>query len=195
MRRLALWVIACGLFAVPFLSAQSGEAEKKGEQARQETSSEEGMDGWKWANFILLVGVLAYFGVKLGRPYFLGQAESINKGLTEARRRRDEADRRSAEVQRRLANLGADIEAFRNTALAEQAAHAEEVRRQAEREMERIRANAEQQIETVGKRARVDLQRHASRLALDLAEQRVRDEMNPEMQRSLTGQFVDSLKA
>lgn len=194
MKRFALLLLVCGL-AAPLVRAQDANTGKTGAQAKEEAGADEGMDGWKWANFILLAGVLAYLGVKFGAPYFSRETQSINQGLNEARQRRSEAERRSADVQKRLANLHADIEGFRKTALAEQEAHAAEIRRRAEQEMDRIHMNAEQHIESVGKHARLNLQREASKLALELAEQRLRQQMNPDTQKQLAGQFVESLRA
>ncbi len=153
------------------------------------------MSGWEWANFLILGAVLGYYGVKLGKPYFEGQTREINSGLEEARRRRTEADQRSEEVQRKLDNLGVDIENFRATVLAEQDAQADRMRKQAELDLQRVQATAEQQIESIGKQARLELRRHASRLALELAEQRVRERMNPAMQDALADQFAGNLRA
>ena len=153
------------------------------------------MSGWEWANFAMLAAVLAYVGVKYGAPYFAGQTKQINTGLDEARRRRAEAEKRSEEVQRKLNNLGADIESFRATVLTEQAAQADRMRKQAATDLQRVQATAEQQIDSVGKQARLDLRRHASKLALELAEQRVRERMNPGLQDELAGQFVENLRA
>ncbi len=153
------------------------------------------MSAWEWANFAILAAVLAYFGVKLGKPYFAGQTKQINTGLAEARRRREEAEKRSEQVQRKLNNLGSDIENFRAAVLTEQAGQADRMRKQAELDLQRLQATAEQQIDSVGKQARLDLRRHASKLALELAEQRVRERMNPALQDELAGQFVADLRA
>jgi F0F1-type ATP synthase membrane subunit b/b' len=153
------------------------------------------MRGWQWANFIVLAGVLAYFGVKFGKPYFDGQTQIIRKGLDEARVRREEAERRSAEVQAKLNNLGAEIASFRQNVLAEQNMQAERMRKQAETDLLQVNASAVQQIETLGKHLRLDLKRYASRLALELAEQRLRSRMTPSEQQVLTNRFVQDLKA
>jgi F0F1-type ATP synthase membrane subunit b/b' len=119
----------------------------------------------------------------------------IRKGLDEARQRREEADRRSAEVQAKLNNLGAEIASFRQNVLAEQNIQAERMRRQVETDLLQVAASAGQQIETLGKHLRLDLKRYASKLALELAEQRLLSRMTPAAQESLTHRFVESLKA
>ena len=192
MKFLAASLFAAGLLATPSLHAQEAPAESKSASG---APAEKDLSGWQWANFLVLAAVLGYFGVKMGSPYFQGQAKSIGQGLDSARQQRVQAEIRANEVSRKLDNLGADIEALRKDVLGEQAAQSERMKKQAEIEMDRVHANASQQIEIAGKQARLELQRYASRLALDLAEQRVRNRMTPDVQRALTGQFVESLRA
>jgi F-type H+-transporting ATPase subunit b len=153
------------------------------------------MLGWRWANFALLVAILVWVGNKYANPYFTGQTQIIRQGLDEARRHREDAERRSADVQAKLANIGQEIEKFRRTALAEQSSEMERQRQRMRAEVEATWANASQQIETLGKHARRDLRHFASSLALELAEQRIRQRMNPATQAALTGDFVEKLKA
>src|SRR6202167_6628639 len=68
---------------------------------------------WGWINFILLAGGLGYLIKKHGGPYFAQRSEQIRKGMVDAERARAEADAKVAEVDRRLANLAAEIESLR----------------------------------------------------------------------------------
>jgi F0F1-type ATP synthase membrane subunit b/b' len=194
MKRLALILVAATLIVVPAShAAQNGDT---GEAAKVDKELEDdGMLGWKWANFALLVAILAWVGNKYGNPYFAGQTQIIRQGLDEARRHREDAERRSTDVQLKLANIGEEIEKFRRTALAEQSAEMERQRQRMTAEIEAAWAGASQQIETLGKHARRDLRHFASTLALELAEQRIRQRMNPAIQATLTGDFVEKLKA
>ncbi len=189
--RWLLLLILSGMLSVAPMRADLKSSEK--EAGKSTPVQENDLAGWKWANFVVLAAVIGYYGWKLGSPYFAGRTETIQHGLTEARRRSAEAQRRSDEVQRKLDDLGSEIELFRVSVLAGQAEQVERMRQQAALDNERIRANSAQQIETLGKNARLELQRHASRLALQLAEQRLRGRMNPEMQTRITGQFVSDL--
>ena len=191
MKYLACCVVVFGITASSIHAQINPSAEARKPIAQEERD----MSAWEWANFAILAAVLAYFGVKLGKPYFAGQTKQINTGLAEARRRREEAEKRSEQVQRKLNNLGSDIENFRAAVLTEQAGQADRMRKQAELDLQRLQATAEQQIDSVGKQARLDLRRHASKLALELAEQRVRERMNPALQDELAGQFVADLRA
>ena len=182
-------LLACGLTMAPALRAEA---------APQKNANEAGdpdLTLWKWANFLVLFGVIAYYGIKLGKPYFEGETEGIRKGLDEARQRRAEAERRSVEVHQKLAHLGAEIDGFRREVLEAQGVAAERMRETLRAERERLHSNTTQQIETLVKHERLALQRHASALALKLAEQRLRLMMNGDTQDALTGQFVEGLRA
>jgi F-type H+-transporting ATPase subunit b len=194
MKALALLTIAVALIVVPASRAAQTADSPKAAKVENEPG-EADMLGWKWANFALLVAVLAWVGNKYANPYFAGQTQIIRQGLDEARRHREDAERRSADVQLKLTHIGEEIEKFRRTALAEQGAEMERQRQRMTAEVEATWANASQQIETLGKHARRDLRHFASNLALELAEQRIRQRMNPSIQATLTGDFVEKLKA
>jgi F-type H+-transporting ATPase subunit b len=199
VRFLALLVLATGL-AIPAASAQPEAAKSPGPTTSEsaKTSDEypqNELRGWQWANFILLLAILGYLGVRMGRPYFAGQTQTIRKDLEEARRRREEAERRMAEVQQKLNNLGAEIASFRQNVLAEQGVEADRMRKQAESDLIHVQQSASQQIETLGKHLRLELRRFASHLALELAEQRIRGRMTSDAQRRLNDRFIQDLRA
>ena len=194
MKHFFACLLFCGLVIAPCLYAQT-ETAKTENQGSANAPPEKDLTGWQWANFLILAAVLGYFGVKMGAPYFRNQSQTIVQGLDEARQQKLRAEIRASEVNRKLDNLGADIEALRHNVLQDQAAQIERMQKQAEIELQRVHSNAAQQIEMASKQARLELQRYASKLALELAEQRARQRMTPDIQRSLTNQFVESLRA
>ena len=181
MRLAAASLFIAGLTIVP-LHAQSEAVQS--ERGATNAPPEKDLTGWQWANFLVLAAGLGYLGVRMGAPYFRTQSSLIGQHLEQARQRRLEAESRAAEVNRKLDNLGADIEALRGAVLREQAEQLERLKKQAEIEMDRVHINAAQQIEIASKQARLELQRYASRLAIELAEQRARARMNPGVQRA-----------
>ncbi len=66
-----------------------------------------------WVNFAILVGGLAYLVRKYGSPFLAARSQKISQDIVEAARVRQDAEARSAEVDRRLANLAADLAALR----------------------------------------------------------------------------------
>ena len=74
---------------------------------------------WGWINFALLAGGLGYVIKKNAGPYFAQRSLEIRKGMADAEAARAASDAKVAEVDRRLANLQAEIEALRHGAQQE----------------------------------------------------------------------------
>jgi F-type H+-transporting ATPase subunit b len=96
-------------------------------------------------------------------------------------------------VDRKLANLEAEIEGLRQNARREQAAEAERIRQQTATDLARIQEHAAREIDAAGKAARIELKRYAARLAVDLAEQKIRRQMSGDLQSALVDNFVRGL--
>lgn len=148
------------------------------------------LDLWKWANFLLLAGVLYWMGHKAAQSFFANRSRDIRKAILEAEEIRADAERRAADVDRRLANLETEIEALRREARAEEEAEAERARRELAAEMDKIQRRAEQDIAAAGKQARLELKRYSAELAIRLAEQKIRGRMTPQTQEALVDSFV-----
>jgi F-type H+-transporting ATPase subunit b len=201
MRRLALFVIiASGLCApvrLAFAQEHKESLAQKADEAGNKAHAEEesgSMEIWKWANFLLLAGGLGYLIGKNAGPFFAARSASIRKDMEESTRQRQEAEARAADVERRLANMEADIAALRGEGERDARTEAERMERHTAAEIAKIQANAEQEIASAGKAARMELKRHAAELAVELAEQKVRARMTPDTQDALVQGFVRNLK-
>jgi len=184
MKHLALvLMLLCAAVALP-VRAQEGE---KGEK------KEGGMEVWAWANFLLLAGGLGYIAKKNAGPYFAARSLHIRKALVEAQELRAEADAKVAEIERRLANLGAEIEVMRRDALAEQEAESQRVRHEAAAEMAKVEARLAEEIAAAGKSARLELRRYSTELALGLAENKIMARMTPALGNQLVEHVVAHL--
>ncbi len=149
---------------------------------------------WMWANFIILAGGLAYLSKKYGGPFFAARSEGIRKDIVSAEKTKAESDAKIAEVNAKLANLSADIAAMRAENQRDQARETERLQARHQSELARIHAQAQQEIQSATKMARLELQRQAAALALDLAEKKVAARMNPDTQKHLASEFVESLQ-
>lgn len=149
---------------------------------------------WKWANFLVLAGGLGYLMGKHLPPLFASRSREIRKQIIEADDARKDAEARSAEVDRRLANLEAEIAALHAEARREEQSETERLARHTEAEMAKIRVHAEQEIAAAGKAARMDLKRHAAELAIELAKQKLQARVTPDIQDTLVRSFVRDLK-
>lgn len=179
MRR--AWVACVCLLALPLASL----AQEGGESG--------GMKFWEWANFIVLAGGLGYIIGKYAGPAFDARSRKIRQEIIEAREMKEEADARAASVERRLANLEAEIAALRAEAHQEERVELSRYGQQTAAEIAKIQARAEEELAAAGKAARMELKGHAAKLALDLAEAKLRARMTPEAEDALLGGFVRHL--
>ena len=191
MKRLAFAALVVLLFVKLPARAQKHESEaQKAAASTGATEHEPDMILWGWANFLLLAGGLGYLIKKNAGPYFARRSLEIRKGIVEAEAERAASDAKVAEVDRRLANLEAEIEAMRLGAQQEAEANAQRVRRETAAEMDKIQSHLAEEIAAAGKSATLELRRHSAELALGLAEQKIVARLSPEMQDSLVGRFV-----
>ena len=148
---------------------------------------------WKWANFALLAAALGYLIRKHAGAFFSGRTADIRRGIDEAETSRAAAEARMREVDARLANLGGEIAALKESAAREQAAAAERLRAQTAADLAKIQAHGQQEMAAAGKAARADLKRYAAQLALAMAEDKIRQRVTPEAQDALVRGFAERL--
>jgi F-type H+-transporting ATPase subunit b len=153
------------------------------------------MKAWEWANFLVLAAGLGFILGKNAGPAFAARSRKINQELVEARRMKEEADARVAAVERRLANLQADIAALRAEAQREEQAEVSRCAQQTRAEIAKIQAHAEQEIASAHKAARMELKREAARLALDIAEVKLKARMTAPTDDNRPGEVHDKVLA
>ena len=149
---------------------------------------------WKWGNFILLFGGLAYYLRRPLREFLQTRARGIEEGLASGKRAQEEAEAKMSAIEAQLARLDEEIDG-----LKQQAAHESEEERQriidsSQAEAERIVAMARREIEGLQRSARLELKAHVARLAVDLAEERLRKDLEPGQNQRIISRFVRSLK-
>src|ERR1035437_264748 len=111
MRRLAIVVVVLSGLACPPRPARAQEHEAA--QKKEEGFADKHELALKWANFLLLAGLLGYFIGKNAGPFFAARSAGIRKDMDESLRQREQAEAKAADVDRRLANLEEDIAALR----------------------------------------------------------------------------------
>lgn len=176
MRRISILALLLVLAGAGALAAEKGEPADHTEL-------------WKFANFVILAGVVGYFIYKKGGPFFTGRTQEIQRGLREAAKIEADSQARYAEVEHRLAELGAQIETLREQARQESSAEGERLRQETARELKKIQAQSEQDISAAVKAGRQRLRSDAAALAVDLAAGKIRARLTP----ASDGALVDSM--
>ena len=169
------------------------EKAPESEKPKEEVEVKDDLLVWKWANFALLAAGAAYLLSKHAPVYFRSRSSEIQKDITEAQATKRDAEKRAAEMDARLATLGADIEKFRAQAKIEMEQEAARIRQDTAHQIEKLQKQAEEQIESAGSLASRDLRAYAAKLSLDLAEQRIRTRLDASTEAGLVDDFTRDL--
>jgi F-type H+-transporting ATPase subunit b len=181
------------LLATMLLAGSSMVFAQEKEGAKEEVARDE-MIVWKWANFIILVGVAGYFLNKSLPTFFKSRTGDIQKDITEAQATKQAAEKRAAEMDARLNALGAEIERFKAQAKIEMEQESARIRQETAHQIEKLQRQAEQEIESAGNLATKQLGSYAAKLALDLAEQRIRTRLDASTEAGLIDDFTKDLQ-
>lgn len=142
-------------------------------------------------NFIILA-FLIYLVSKSRLPaMFRSRTEVIRKSLDEAQRSSADANRRLTNIEARLSRLDTEVAEMRAQAEREATAEEERIRAAGEQDKVRIVQAAQTEIEAVGKNARRELKSYAADLAVALAEKRIHVDAATDQQ--LVRSFTDRL--
>jgi len=152
---------------------------------------------WVWPifNFLVLVGVLVYFGRKPIREYFRKRTELIEKSLKEAEEARMFAKKALEEVQERLKNTDQEIreiiEGARKAGERERESLIAEGERLRQKILEQARANIEFELD----RAKKEIKSEAALIAIELAEKQIKERLGKEEQEALIDEYIQRLSA
>jgi len=148
---------------------------------------------FRWLNFVLVMGGIAYLIGKFGAPYFRGHARSIANATREASEARAAAERELREVDERVAALNLTVQDLRRKAVHESSAGAERVRELARAEVERIHAAARAEIVAVERAGMQELRAIAARVATERAAELIGERVNREQDAELFRTFISEL--
>lgn len=142
-------------------------------------------------NFAVVAGLIG-FGLKKKLPrFFRERTAMIQKGMEEARRVSEDANRRLREIEEKLGRLDSDIAQLEATAAAQGEQEAARLKSAAEEERKSIIQTAEEEIAAAANAARRDLKAYSAELAVSLAEKRIKVDGGTDQE--LVREFVDRL--
>jgi F-type H+-transporting ATPase subunit b len=150
---------------------------------------------WRVINLLIFVVILVYVlrkKVRIGQV-FDDRAASIVKELEQAKRDKQEAQERLAELEARLAGLDQELAQIRAEGERESAREAERISQSAGADAEKIRQTAHREIEGAMKAARNELQAFVADQSVALAESIIRREIQPDDRTRMVNRFIDDL--
>jgi len=150
---------------------------------------------WRVVNLIIFIILLIYILVKKVRvgKVFDDRAATILKELEQARRDKEEAQRRLSEVEARFGRLDQEIAEIRAESERESQREAERISRAAAADAEKIRLTAQREIEGAMKAARTELRAFAAEQSVELAESMIRRDIRPEDNQRMLNKYIDEL--
>ncbi len=176
--------------AILLFIAISAHAAEEGGNATTERANEI----FKWINFAIVAGLLAWVFLKLTPPFFRKNAETISSAISKATAAKAEAERQLREAEEKLARLEQEVTQLRSTAQREMAAETERLKTITQSDIEKVKLAAKAEMEAAERAARLELKTIAANLAVDGAESLLAKEMTPQVQESLVAAFVKSLE-
>jgi len=180
-----MFVSTLGILLFAALSAHA--AEEGG------NATERANEIFKWINFAIVAGLLAWVFLKLTPPFFRKNADSISSAITKATAAKSEADRRLREAEEKLSRLQQEVAELRATAEREGAAEGERIRAGTKTDAEKVGLAAEAEIEAAQRAARLELKAIAANMAVDQAESILARQLTPQTQERLITAFVENL--
>jgi F-type H+-transporting ATPase subunit b len=149
---------------------------------------------FRWLNFLLVFGALAYVIVKYGAPYFRSRAQSIAKSIEEAAQNRAAAERELRETLQKLSSVDREIEEERRAGQRDSIADRERIRELTKSEVEKIQQAARAEIAASERAGAQEIRAIAARLATERAAVLIREQMNTAAEAALFGSFVGELE-
>ena len=150
---------------------------------------------YRWINFAILVGGLAYVLRKPAAQFFAERTDSIRKSLEEGRNALSAAEEQLRAVEQKLQGIEKEMAAFRAAALKEMEDEHARMHTATEQEAEKMIESVRVQMDVASKQARLELRLYTAEQAVALAEGFVAGRMDDARQRRLVSQFVEKLGA
>lgn len=182
--------IFCGVAVAMLVVTVGAHGEEPVSAAQQSTETL-----FKWINFILVAGVIAWISWKRAPAFFGKRADAISSAVKKATDARVQADRLLREAEGKLSNLEKEVAGLRAAAQRESSAEVERIRALTEGDAAKIDAAAKAEIGAAERAARLELKALAAQLAVSGAESLLAQQLTPESQDLLINNFVKSLES
>ena len=187
--RRAVPLLASGIFVL-FLTALPALA---AESATEETGAATAGIFFRWLNFLIVFGGIAYLIAKHGGSFFRSNAKAIAASITEASATKAEADRELHEVETKIARLDQEVAELREAARRDSAVEADRLLVSGRAEIEKISLAARAELAASERAAQQELRAIAASMAVERAGALVSSRMNGEIRARIFHAFLGEL--
>ena len=144
-------------------------------------------------NLALVIGVVVWLARKPLKSFFAGRTQSIQDQLAEARKVREEADAKLAQIESQMSHLDEELRELEAGAEKEARDEYQRLLAEAEQDANKIVERARQEIEGLTRTAQMELKAHVAELSVRLAEEGIRSEITDQDRKRLFMRFVTKL--
>jgi F-type H+-transporting ATPase subunit b len=148
---------------------------------------------FRWLNFLIVFGGIAYLIAKYGGSFFSANAKAISASIREATAVKVEADRELREVETKIARLDQDVAEMREEARRNWAAESERLNTSAQAEIEKIAHAAREELAASERAAQQQVREMAASMAVERAAALVSSMMNTEVRSRMFQSFLREL--
>ena len=186
--RLGVAIVAVALVLFAGVAVASGDSQESGDSVLK-------LVIYQSFNLALLLGALIYFGRKPISEFFSTRRSGIKSELSEAADLLTQAEQRNSELQRRLVDLGSEIEGIQEEAGRRAEEEAERILADARATADRIRRDAQAAVAQELRRAKSELREEAADLALEIAAQKLNEQVGEADRDRLVDEFILRVEA
>ena len=148
---------------------------------------------FRWLNFLIVFGAIAYLIAKHGGNFFRGNAKAIAASIQEATSTKAEADRELHEVETKIARLEQDVAEMRQEAQRNWAAESERLYASGQAEIEKIALAARQELAASERAAQQQVREIAASMAVERAAVLMSSRMNADVRARMFQSFLSEL--
>jgi F-type H+-transporting ATPase subunit b len=141
-----------------------------------------------------LFGLLFYFLRKPAKEFFASRATLIRANIEEAKQRKEEAAKKYAEYEQRLKSIEGEMQGLITGLQKDGELERKRLLETAEQQAASLQSNSERMLQQELRKAKEDLKREAVGLAGQLAEDLIRQNLTPEDQGRLVGQYLEKME-
>nr|MDP9147234.1 hypothetical protein [Acidobacteriota bacterium] len=164
------------------------------EEAAASPAQQSAENLFKWINFAIVAGVIAWLSLKKGPAFFSRRSDTISSAIQKATEAKKQADHQLRDAETKLQNLEKEVAELRSTAQRESAQEAERIRNLTLTDAQKIDAAGKAEVQAAERAARLELKALAANLAVSGAESLLAKQLTPAAQESLISNFVKSLE-
>ncbi len=151
--------------------------------------------GWLTITFLIFVGIVVFFARPALTRFLETRADVVEKAMAEARRAKQDAERRAKDAEDKLAALAGEVDKMKAEFTAQGHLESQRIAAAAQEASKKIAKDAEDTIGAETERAKEALRIEASRLALQIAEDRIKQMLSVADDDKLKQSLIQGLSA